>query len=69
MAEEIGGEYGVTPRGEVDADLLEQPARIGSVAVTHIDRCLDGLIQRQEGLREEFTVGSVEVRFGVPHPL
>lgn len=69
MAEEIGGEDGVAPGGEVDADLLEEPAGVGSVAMGHEDRGLDLLIQGQEALREELAVGGVEVGLGVAHPL
>lgn len=69
MAEEVSGEDGVTPGGVVDANLLEEPAGVGSVAVGHVDRALDLLIQRQEALREDLAVGGVEVGLGVDHPL
>ena len=46
MAEEIGGEDGVAPGGEVDADFLEEPAGVGAIAVGHVDCGFDCLIQR-----------------------
>ena len=65
MAEEIGGEDGVAPGGEVDADFLEEPASVGAVAVGHVDCGFDCLIQRQKGLGEEFAVRRFEVGLGV----
>ncbi|PON89412.1 hypothetical protein TorRG33x02_147630 [Trema orientale] len=41
VAEEVGGEDGVAPAGEADADLLEEPAGVGAVAVGHVDRAFD----------------------------
>lgn len=41
VAEDVGGEDGVAPRGEVDADLLEEPAGVGAVAVGHEDGGFD----------------------------
>ena len=61
VAEEVGGEDGVAPGGEVDADLLEEPAGVGTVAVAHVDGGLDGEIQREETLGEEVAVGGFEV--------
>lgn len=71
VAEEVGSEDGVAPGGVVDADLLEEPAGVGAVAVGHKDGGLhgDGGIQREEGLREDHAVGSLEVGFGVSHSL
>lgn len=69
MAQEICAVHCVSPIGEGDADLLEQPARIGSVSVGHEDGGLDGLIQRQEFLGEDLAVGGFEVGFGVFHAL
>ena len=41
VTEKIGGENGVTPVGEAHADLLEHPARVGSVPVRHVHRPFD----------------------------
>ena len=64
VAEEVGGEDGVAPGGEVDADLLEEPAGVGAVAVGHVDGGLDlvGLqVEREEALCEDLAVRGVEV--------
>lgn len=63
VAKEVGGEDGVAPGGEVDADLLEEPAGVGAVAVAHEDGGFHGSggVQGQEGLREDLAVGSFEV--------
>lgn len=71
VAEEVGGEDGVAPGGEGDADFLEEPAGVGAVAVGHEDGAFDlevG-IQRQEALGEDLAVRSFEVRLGVAHSL
>jgi len=41
MAEEVRGEDGVAPGGEVDAYFLEEPASVGAVAVGHKDGGFD----------------------------
>lgn len=64
MAEEVGGEDGVAPGGEMDADFLEEPTGVGAVAVGHVDGAFDfvGLeIEREKGLGEDFAVGSFEM--------
>lgn len=72
VAEEVGGEDGVAPGGEVDADFLEEPASVGAVAVGHKDGGFDlvGLeVEREEGLGEDFAVGGFEVGLGVANAL
>ncbi|KAF7814334.1 hypothetical protein G2W53_028303 [Senna tora] len=71
VAEEIGGEDGVAPSGEVDADLLEEPAGVGAVSVGHEDGGLEGSgrVQGEEGLGEDLAIGSIEVGFGVSDAL
>lgn len=71
MAEHIGGEDGVAPAGEVDAEFLEHPAGIRPVAVGHEDGGLDGSggVEGEEGLGEEGAVGGLEVGFGVADAL
>ena len=62
MPEEVSGEDGVAPGGKVDADLLEEPAGVGSVAMGHVNGSFNGFgsIQWKEALREEFAIGSFE---------
>lgn len=64
VAEEVGGEDGVAPGGEVDADFLEEPAGVGAVAVGH-EHCgfdLVGLeVEGEKGLGEDFAVGGFEI--------
>lgn len=70
VTEEVGGEDGVTPVGEADADLLEEPASVGAVAVGHVDGAFDTWrVQGDETLGEELAAGGVEVGFGVSNPL
>ena len=70
MAKEIGGEDGVAPRGVAETDLLEHPAGVGAVAVSHVDGAF-GLwrVQRNEALREELAMGGFEEGFGVLNSL
>lgn len=42
MAEQIGGEDGVSPICEVDADFLKEPAGVGAVTVGHEHGGFDG---------------------------
>lgn len=37
VAEEVGSEDGVAPGGVGEANLLEHPAGVGAVAVSHVD--------------------------------
>jgi hypothetical protein len=64
VAEEIGGEYGVSPGSVVDADLLEEPAGIGAVAVSHVNGAFEfraGGIQWKEALCEDLAVWCFEI--------
>ena len=45
VAEDVGGEDCVAPGGVVNANLLEEPAGVGAVAVGHVDGSLDREIQ------------------------
>ena len=69
VAEEVSGEDSVAPGGEVDADFLEEPAGVGAVAVSHKDGGFDGLVEREEGLRKDFTIGGLEIGLGVADAL
>lgn len=69
MTEHVGGENRVPPVGVADADLLEEPAGVGSVPVGHVHGGLHGLVQRYKRLREEFPVWGLEVGLGVADAL
>lgn len=69
MAEEVGGEDGVAPVCEADTYFLEEPAGVGAVTVGHKDGGFDGLIEREEGLRKDFSIGSLEMGLGVADAL
>jgi hypothetical protein len=61
MTQEIGGENGVTPGGEIDADFLEEPAGVGAITVSHVNGGFDISVEWEKGLCEDFTVRSFEV--------
>ena len=69
MSKKISSKNSITPGSKVDANLLKQPASIGSIAVGHIYRGLDFLTQREKTLREDLPIWRFKVRLGIGHSL
>ena len=69
MSKKISSKNSISPVSKADANLLEQPASIRSIAVGHIYRGFDFFIQREKTLREELPIWRLEVWLGIGHSL